>query len=31
MIVFQNVRILSFQPPAVSEPTDVAVAEGGEG
>lgn len=28
MIVFQNVRVLSFNPPSVSEPTDVAV-EGG--
>jgi putative selenium metabolism protein SsnA len=30
MIVFQNVRVLSFEPPAVSEPMDVAVAEDGE-
>ena len=31
MILFRNVRILELEPPSVSEPTDVAVYESGEG
>ena len=31
MILFHNVRILELAPPSVSEPTDVAVYESGEG
>lgn len=31
MILFHNVRILELEPPSVSEPTDVAVYESGEG
>lgn len=30
MILFESVRVLSFNPPAVSEPTDVLVAEKGD-
>jgi len=30
MIIFKNVRIIEFEPPSVSEPTDVAIFEPGE-
>lgn len=30
MIVFQNVRAISFEPPSVSEPVDVAVTQGAD-
>ena len=31
MILFESVRVLSWEPPAVSEPLDVAVYGRGEG